>query len=124
MNIDNENITYLLNEDSNSNMNDIDIIQLQNEINEIEIGELNNEMYDKIYEEIKNYDSYNVKQLTLICEFYGIEKNKMKKQEIIEQIILFERNMENIEIVFKRKEFWNYMNELKNDKFMKRFVIW
>ena len=69
-----------------------------------------------------------MKQLLLICEYYGISKdirvNKLKKQDIIEQIILFEKNMENIEITIKRKEMWYYMSELKNDKMMKKFVIW
>ncbi len=50
--------------------------------------------------------------------------NKMKKQDIIEQIILYENNTDNIEMVIKRKELWYYMSELKNDKIMKRFVIW
>ena len=48
----------------------------------------------------------------------------MKKQDIIEQIILYENNTDNIEMVIKRKELWYYMGELKNDKIMKRFVIW
>ena len=78
---------------------------------------------------MKDYEiNFNVKQLLLICEYYGISKdirvNKLKKQDIIEQIILFEKNMENIEITIKRKEMWYYMSELKNDKMMKKFVIW
>jgi hypothetical protein len=78
---------------------------------------------------MKDYEmNYNVKQLMLICEYYDILKdvrtNKLKKQDIIEQILLFEKNMENIEITMKRKELWYYINELKNDKMMKKFVIW
>ena len=74
---------------------------------------------------MKNYElNFNVKQLLLICEYYGLKMNKMKKQDIIEQIILYENNTDNIEMVIKRKELWYYMGELKNDKIMKRFVIW
>jgi len=29
-----------------------------------------------------------------------------------------------MEITMKRKELWYYINELKNDKMMKKFVIW
>ena len=32
--------------------------------------------------------------------------------------------MENYEVVIRRKELWYYINELKNDKMMKKFVIW
>jgi Mg2+/Co2+ transporter CorB len=78
---------------------------------------------------MKNYElNFNVKQLLLICEYYvllkDVKMNKMKKQDIIEQIILYENNTDNIEMVIKRKELWYYMSELKNDKIMKRFVIW
>lgn len=84
---------------------------------------------DKIFSEIKNYElNYTVKQLSFICEYYNLLKNikinKLKKQDIIEQIILFEYSQENCEIVVKRKELWFYMNELKNDKIMKKYIIW
>ena len=84
---------------------------------------------DIMYTEMVNYDmNYNVKQLLLICEYYGltkdVRKNKMKKQDVIEQILLFENNMDNYDTVVKRKELWYYINELKNDKMMKKYVIW
>ena len=84
--------------------------------------------YDNIFMEIKNYDlNFTLKQLTQICEYYNLSKdikiNKMKKQDIIEQIILFEHSYENYNTVLKRKEMWYYMGELKNDKLMKKMVI-
>ena len=84
---------------------------------------------DDMYTEMVNYDmNYTLKQLLFICDYYGLMKdvrtNKMKKQDVIEQILLFENNMENYEVVIRRKELWFYINELKNDKMMKKFVIW
>jgi len=84
---------------------------------------------DDIFTQMKNYDlNFNVKQLLLICDYYGLSKdvkvNKLKKQDVIEQIILFENNTDNIALVIKRKEMWYFMNELKHDKFMKKFIIW
>ena len=86
------------------------------------------EEYDTVFLDIKNYDlNYTVKQLMQICEYYNLSKdiktNKLKKQDIIEQIIMFENNYDNYDIVLKRKEMWYYMNELKNDKNMKKIVI-
>ena len=141
MDIDNnsENISFLLNDDNfnkDSYTNECELLELyklQSELNDYETG-VNyfgneSENTDDIFTQMKLYElNYNVKQLMLICEYYNILKdvrvNKLKKQDIIEQIIFFENNTENIEIVNKRKECWCYMDELKNDKIMKRFVIW
>jgi hypothetical protein len=78
---------------------------------------------------IMNYtDNFTVKELLLICEYYGISKelkaNKCKKDMIINILLEFESNPLNSEIVFKRQNMWFYMNELKNDKFMKKFILW
>lgn len=85
---------------------------------------------DEFFVEMKDYDlNYSVKQLILICDYYNISKgmmrlNKMKKQDIIEQLILFERDTMNFETVQRRKRLWFYINELRDDKFMKRYIIW
>ena len=76
-----------------------------------------------------DYDTnYSVKQLLLICEYYGLSKevktNKFKKQELILFLLDFEENIENSLIVYKRKQLWYFMEELKNDKFMKKYVLW
>ena len=125
---ENENITFFLNDENLyfDSEDDIDIAKLQNELNNVDISSIQD---DDVYLIMKDYElNFNVKQLLLICEYYGISKdirvNKLKKQDIIEHIILFEKNMENIEITIKRKEMWYYMSELKNDKMMKKFVIW
>ena len=76
-----------------------------------------------------DYDTnYNVKQLLTICDYYGLLKeiktNKLKKQEIISFLLDFEENIENSLIVYKRKQLWYFIEELKNDKFMKKFILW
>ena len=71
---------------------------------------------------------YNVKELLLICDYYGIGKelkvNKCCKEIIIIHLVDFENIPLNNEIVTKRRELWRYINTLKNDKFMKKYVIW
>jgi len=118
-----ENITFFLDDE---NINDcLDLNALESQLNELNMSNIQD---DDIFIEMKNYElNFNVKQLMLICEYYNmkdIRTNKLKKQDVIEQIILFETDPENIEIVTKRKELWYYIDELKNDKMMKRFVIW
>jgi hypothetical protein len=132
----NENITYEFKDENFSNDNLCEIEKLLNDfeqINYINNAIDNNNRIciedDDMYTEMVNYDmNFTVKQLLLICDYYGLMKdvktNKMKKQDVIEQILLFENNMENYEVVIRRKELWYYLNELKNDKIMKKFVIW
>jgi hypothetical protein len=85
---------------------------------------------DEIMSEIKNYElNFTIKQLLIICEYYGLTKQTknartLKKSALITLIIVFEKNIENIEIVMKRKELWFYLDALKSDKMMKKFVIW
>ena len=120
----NENITYEF-QDENSNENLCEIEKLLSDfeqINYISTALDNSNRIciedDDMYTEMVNYDmNYTVKQLLLICDYYGLMKdvrtNKMKKQDVIEQILLFENNMENYEVVTRRKELWYYINELK-----------
>jgi hypothetical protein len=81
---------------------------------------------DQIYAAHQYETEFNVKDLLKICEYYGIHKQcqKYKKMEVIYAILLYENDPTNADMVEKRKEFWRYMEELKQDKFMKRFVVW
>jgi hypothetical protein len=134
----NENITYEFKDENSSNDNLCEIEKLLSDFEQIGNvthyidSTFNNKIsieHDDMYTEMVNYDmNFTVKHLLLICDYYGLVKdvrtNKMKKQDVIEQILLFENNMENYEVVIRRKELWYYINELKNDKMMKKFVIW
>jgi hypothetical protein len=76
-----------------------------------------------------NYnENFTVKELLLICEYYGFAKdmktNRFNKEQIIEYLVTFESDIANSDIVFKRQNMWFYINELKNDKFMKKFILW
>ena len=144
MNNDSENILFFLNENNEVEETTFDKLNLDNDIDiflldfhkdkdniqtEQHISDPISFQNDDIFTQMKNYDlNFNVKQLLLICDYYGLSKdvkvNKLKKQDVIEQIILFENNTDNIVVVIKRKEMWYFMNELKHDKFMKKFIIW
>jgi hypothetical protein len=122
-----ENITYYFddNEEVESNPDLSDLINEFEQMNTI----TNNNYCDKDLEmsEMKNYElNYTIKQLLLICDYYGLTKQtkSMKKNEIIALIMMFESNMENMDIVMKRKEMWYYMDLLKADKTMKKYVLW
>ena len=112
-----------------------DTIEEKNNDNFIyDLNELLNMEYifkdeDNLCTKLIHYDiNYTVKQLLLICDYYGIAKDlritKCNKTDILNTLIIYENNIENLEIVNKRKKMWHYITELKNDKFMKKYVLW
>ena len=126
-NNNNENVFFSLDEseqsdDNNETPNFLDDFNFTNEIND-----LNNEgIVEVMFVDYKL--NYTVKELLLICEYYGIAKelkvNKSNKDIIIFNLLNFENNPLNNDIVVKRQGLWYYMSQLKNDKFMKKYVLW
>ena len=80
---------------------------------------------DYFLAQMSEYDlNYTLKQLGMIYEYYNIGKiAKLKKADIIQAIVVFEHDAENCEVVMRRQQLWHYLEELKADKFMKRFVL-
>ena len=118
MNETNENIVIFFHEDNYISE------EIKNNINEI-ISEETENSVEQLYPQILHYQlNYTVKQLLLICEYYGIHKAKTnKKDNLIRKIIAYESNPKHLDNVYKRKNLWFYINELKNDKFMKKFIL-
>lgn len=98
---------------------------------QISIGELNTLINNEILQFDENdffancifyNENYNYKQIVKIADYYKIKKNR-KKEIIINDIVLFELNHENHEIVTKRKLHDYYIECLLNDDFYKKFII-
>ena len=70
------------------------------------------------------YANYNVKMLSQLMDYYALCKKNMRKYEMIQLIILFEIDPLNLKIVDKRRCLWNYLNELKKDKYFSKLIIW
>ena len=68
-------------------------------------------------------ENYKVKQLHHISNYYQIPKRKLKKEELIELIIQFENDENNVEVVYNRKRLWHCLTELKDDEYFSKFVI-
>jgi hypothetical protein len=126
------------NDNNNDNHDENDENELETilkEINDFSYSEIENNNENDWYSTSTliaksiDYDTnYNVKQLLTICDYYGLLKevkiNKFKKPELILFLLDFEENMENSLIVYKRKQLWYFIEELKNDKFMKKYILW
>lgn len=116
-------ISFYVQEIEQENQNNFDIDELMAEIDNTE---LNNDL--SIPQMINYNENYTLKEVLMICEYYGFAKelkhNKYNKEQIIDFLVTFESDPNNSDIVFKRQNMWFYINELKNDKFMKKFVLW
>jgi len=73
--------------------------------------------------EIEYNTNYTVKSLGQILDYYEISKRKLRKDEMVQMLIMFEEDPENMEIVEKRKRMWSYVNELKEDKYFSKYII-
>ena len=78
---------------------------------------------DYVASEIDYNENYTKKQLELIADYYEISKRKKKKAELIEEIVIFEKEPTNYDITQRRKTLWFYMEEINNDSFLSKFLI-
>jgi len=82
---------------------------------------MDNDSY--MVQELDYQENYTVKMLAHILDYYDISKRKMKKTDMIYAIIDFENNEENTIVVEERKMKWFYMNELRDDPFFQKFIL-
>ena len=72
---------------------------------------------------VMSYDlNFTSVQLTKILEYYGISVRKMKKMDKAEAIADFEMADVNVELVEKRKRYWQWVNELSEDDYFKKYI--
>jgi predicted cupin superfamily sugar epimerase len=71
----------------------------------------------------EEYNEFTKKELERICDYYKISKRKKRKSELIQDIIIFEQDAKNQEIVDKRTELWYCIEMIKNDNYLKKFLI-
>ena len=66
------------------------------------------------------YQKKDMKKLKLIGDYYGI-KSRIK-QDLIINIVLFEIDEKNKDVVFNRLQGWYYLNELKANSFFSKYI--
>lgn len=67
--------------------------------------------------------NYTKKDLVKIAEYYEISVRKKTKADIISEIVIFESEIENVAIVERRRELWFYINEISEDKYLSKYLI-
>ena len=61
--------------------------------------------------------------LKKIADYYEISSRKLRKEELVQSIVLFECDPSNEEIYMRRVQAWYWLNELKEDPKLKQYVI-
>ena len=137
-----ENIFYYIKEVKNNKDSNkiIDLNELKNEINYNSIQETfetfeifnyngeseltRQELQDKAYILENDYlNNYTVKSLGQIMDYYELNKKNLKKDEIIQILVIFESDPQNEPFVEKRLRLWENIKELKKDKYFSKYII-
>jgi hypothetical protein len=137
-----ENIFYYIKEVKNNTDSNkiIDLNELKNEINYNSIQETfetfeifnyngeseltRQELQDKAYILENDYlNNYTVKSLGQIMDYYELNKKNLKKDEIIQILVIFESEPQNEPLVEKRLRLWENIKELKKDKYFSKYII-
>jgi len=83
------------------------------------------QLFNNILEKQLNYEeNYTKKELEMIADYYEITKRKKTKAILTQDIVLFETDPTNFEITEKRKLMWFYFDEIKNDRYFRKFIIY
>ena len=130
---DSPNLQYSLQENkkNNDNVSYEDVLQqvetLDEALPDLEAPYIYEEdilgMDDYIASELDYQTNYIKKELERIADYYEISKRKKRKDELVEVIVLFEKDPVNIQKVYQRKKLWKYMEEIKKDKYLRQFLI-
>ena len=68
-------------------------------------------------------ENYTMPELKKIAEYYDISIRKMRKEELVQELVIFESNPDNSETYLKRLEAWFWMKELKKDPKLKQYIL-
>ena len=113
-------------EDFNSENDDMfdEIVNLVEEENDKKMSEYIDENdIEKFQAYVYNYDlNYKKTELVHIAKYYELQIGRKNKIDLINQIVEYELNPENIEFVNQRKLYWNYIEELQADPYLSAFI--
>jgi hypothetical protein len=120
-----QNIIYNLTEDFNRETRvDIDVLY-----NEYDISDQDKVVDEYMANKLDYSLNYNVNDLKKIIEFYNthdkntVKPHKKRKDHMIDAILQYELDINNVFIVNKRKKLWFYIKEIKNDKYLSKYII-
>ena len=68
-------------------------------------------------------ENYLIADLKKIAEYYDVPTRKLRKEELVQELVIFENDHENNEIYLKRTQSWFWLKELKQDSKLKQYIL-
>lgn len=65
--------------------------------------------------------NYTLASLYQIADYYKLRR-RVLKPAMVQDIVVYETNLDHFEVVYKRRKLWAYMEELKADEYLGRFI--
>ena len=76
-----------------------------------------------IAKQLDYQENTTMPELKRIAEYYDISVRKLRKDELIQELVIFEGDPVNAEVYLKRLQAWYWMKELKSDPKLKQYVL-
>ena len=73
--------------------------------------------------ELDYLTNYTVKMLSHILDYYKLSRRKLNKTEMVQIIVLFEDDPTNEVIMATRRQLWKYIERLREDEYLSKFII-
>ena len=119
-----ENINFILNEKANvvGAVGDANVVGA---VGEFMLPPTENVQVATVVAELEYFykTTCNVKKLNQILTYYGIQKSKMTKDEMIQVLLFFEIEPANYERVQQRMRLWRNWEELKLDPYFSKYIF-
>ena len=104
---------------SNEEFNIDELVNMVNEKYEC----LNDQNMDNyIALEIDYNINYTVEQLKHIMKYYNLSTRKKNKGELVQELVIYELDPENIGIVSHRKYLWSCIDAINEDPYLSKFL--
>ena len=113
-----ENIVLTLKEKADENKEDVTYESIMEDVEKNE-----HNMDDFVALELHYFTNFTVKELERIGGYYDLARKRRKKEKYVNDIVCFEQNFENEDIVYRRKQLWSYLEELMEDNYLSKFIV-
>lgn len=117
----NTKIGVVVKDNKNEHKDEINMDELMEMVNE-KYNSIDNDMDCYIALEIDYNLNFTVVDLKHISKYYELSIRKKNKAELVQDIVIFEMDPNNMELVSRRKYLWDCVENIQNDKYLSKFL--
>ena len=85
-----------------------------------------NETFDGdayVAKQLDYQENYTMNDLKKIADYYDIQYRKLRKDELIQELVIFESDENNNEVYLRRLQAWYWLKEFKQDAKLKQYIL-